>query len=107
MSNCALRVFLTPISMLSKSMKTAILSRVSAKTLVLLPKLHYPPKRLLDDPDAPNLDSGDRRSPDPRRAPSRRYGGHGVSLNVPRCEEIIRFGLCDSGAGPLSDSANL
>src|SRR4249919_719029 len=29
MSNCALRVFLTPISMLSKSMKTAILRRCS------------------------------------------------------------------------------
>jgi hypothetical protein len=32
MSNCAPSVFLTPISMLSKSMKTAIFSRVSAKT---------------------------------------------------------------------------
>src|SRR5260221_9325356 len=49
MSNCALRVFLTPISMLSKSMKTAILRRASAKTLLIPlladgPTVHYGPK---------------------------------------------------------------
>src|SRR5436309_3454162 len=35
MSNCTPSVLLTPISMLSKSMKTAIFSRVSAKTFCL------------------------------------------------------------------------
>ena len=35
MSNCTPSVLLTPISMLSKSIKTAIFSRVSAKTFCL------------------------------------------------------------------------
>src|SRR5262249_48013215 len=35
MSNCTPSVLLTPISMLSKSMNTAILSRVSGKTSVV------------------------------------------------------------------------
>src|SRR5215212_7185840 len=59
MSNCTPSVLLTPISMLSKSMKTAIFSRVSAKTFCFpfltaasiaarpsRPSLHYGPKGL-------------------------------------------------------------
>ena len=49
MSNCTPSVLLTPISMLSKSMKTAIFSRVSAKRSLLSFQLAEQGQRVIMD----------------------------------------------------------